>query len=164
MSLKNDVEIENELNPDTWAGYDLPENYKSQLPWFNDILWDPEVHEYAGLKFRVLRMSWGTWNGYVLLPKGHIFHGKEIDDKEIEELSVHGGVTYADSGGGICSEDNDWIIGFDTNHGYDFSPDNRIRNLNIFLNGCKNYKNHAYVVQETKKLIDSILSTMKYYI
>jgi len=163
MSLKNDVEIENELNPDTWAGYDLPENYKSQLPWFNDILWDPEVHEYAGLKFRVLRMSWGTWNGYVFLPKGHIFHGKEIDDKEIEELSVHGGVTYADSGGGICSEDDDWIVGFDTNHGYDFSPDNRIRNLNIFLNGCKNYKNHAYVVQETKKLIDSILFTMKYY-
>jgi len=164
MSLKNDVEIENELNPEKWAGYDLPENYKSQLPWFNDILWDPEVHEYAGLKFRVLRMSWGTWNGYVFLPKGHIFHGKEIDDREIEELSVHGGVTYADSGGGICSEDDDWIVGFDTNHGYDFSPDNRIRNLNIFLNGCKNYKNHAYVIQETKKLIDSILSTMKYYI
>ena len=75
MSLKNDVEIENELNPEEWAGYDLPKNYKSQLPWFNEILWDPEVHEYAGLKFRVLRMSWGTWNGYVFLPKGHIFHG-----------------------------------------------------------------------------------------
>ena len=163
MSLRDDPELEGDLNPDTWAGYDLPEDYKSQLPWFNEILWDSEIREHAGLKFRVLRMSWGIWNGYVILPKGHIFHGKNMGDKEIEDLQVHGGVTYTDSGGNIWSKDDDWIIGFDTDHMYDFSPDNKIRNFNIFLDGCKNYKNHAYVVQETKNLIDSILFTMKYY-
>jgi hypothetical protein len=126
-------------------------------------LWDSEIHEHAGLKFRVIRMSWGVWNGYVILPKGHIFHGKNMGDKEIEDLRVHGGVTYTDSGGGIWSKKNDWIIGFDTDHMYDFSPDNRIRDFNIFLDGCKKYKNHAYVIQETKNLIDSILFTMKYY-
>jgi len=164
MTLKNDAEIENELNPDTWAGYELPENYKLQLPWFNEILWDSKIHEHAGIKFRIMRMSWGTWNGYVFLPKGHVFHGKNMNDKAIEDLKVHGGVTYTAAGGGICSNDNDWILGFDTNHIYDFSPDNRIRNFNIFLDGCKNYKTHAYVVQETKNLIDSILFTMNNYI
>ena len=163
MSLKNDADIKDDLNPDTWAGYDLPENYRLQLPWFNEILWDPEIHEHAGLKFRVLRMSWGTWNGYVFLPKGHIFHSKNIDDKEIENLQVHGGVTYAAPGGGICSKEDDWIIGFDTCHMYDFTPNSIIRNFNIFEKGCKDYKNHAYVIQETKNLIDSILFTMKYY-
>ena len=161
--MYEDPEEEGDLNPDTWVGYDLPENYKSQLPWFNEILWDSEIREHAGLKFRVIRMSWGIWNGYVILPKGHIFYGKNIGDKEIEDLKVHGGVTYTDSGGNDWSKDNDWIIGFDTDHRYDFSPDSRIRNFNIFLDGCKNYKNHAYVVQETKNLIDSILSTMKHY-
>ena len=163
MSLRNDTELEGELNPNTWAGYDLPKDYRLQLPWFNEILWDSEIHEHAGLKFRVIRMSWGVWNGYVILPKGHIFHGKNMGDKEIEDLRVHGGVTYTDSGGGIWSKKNDWIIGFDTDHMYDFSPDNRIRDFNIFLDGCKKYKNHAYVIQETKNLIDSILFTMKYY-
>ena len=163
MSLRDDPELEGDLNPDTWAGYDLPEDYRSQLPWFNEILWDSEIREHAGLKFRVLRMSWGIWNGYVILPKGHIFHGKNMGDKEIEDLRVHGGVTYTDSGGNIWSKNDDWIIGFDTDHMYDFSPDNKIRNFNIFLDGCKNYKNHAYVVPETKNLIDSILFTMKHY-
>jgi hypothetical protein len=87
-----------------------------------------------------------------------------MSDKAIEDLRVHGGVTYTSSGGGICSEDDDWILGFDTGHIHDFSPDNRIRNFNIFLDGCKNYKSHAYVVQETKNLIDSILFTMNNYI
>ena len=163
MSLRDDLELESELNPDTWAGYDLPENYKSQLPWFNEILWDPEIHEHGGLKFRVLRMSWGIWNGYVILPKGHIFHGKNMSDKEIEDLQVHGGITYSAPGGNDWSKDDDWILGFDTNHMHDFSPDSKIRDFKIFLNGCKNYKTHTYVVQETKNLIDSILFTMKYY-
>ena len=148
MSLKNDADIKDDLNPDTWAGYDLPEDYRLQLPWFNEILWDSEIHEHASLKFRVLRMSWGTWNGYVFLPKGHIFHGKNLNDTEIEDLQVHGGVTYAALGGGICSKEDDWVVGFDTGHMHDFSPVSKIRNFNIFLNGCKNYKNHAYVVQE----------------
>ena len=163
MSLRDDLELESELNPDTWAGYDLPENYKSQLPWFNEILWDPEIHEHGNLKFRLLRMSWGIWNGYVILPKGHIFHGKNMSDKEIEDLQVHGGVTYSAPGGNDWSKDDDWILGFDTNHMHDFSPDSKIRDFKIFLTGCKNYKNHAYVVQEAKNLIDSILFTMKYY-
>ena len=42
MSLRDDPELEGDLNPDTWAGYDLPEDYKSQLPWFNEILGNME--------------------------------------------------------------------------------------------------------------------------
>ena len=163
MSLRDDLELKNELNPDRSAGYDLPEDYRLQLPWFNEILWDPEIHEHGGLKFRLLRMSWGIWNGYVILPKGHIFHGKNMSDKEIEDLQVHGGVTYSAPGGNDWSKDDDWILGFDTNHMHDFSPDSKIRDFKIFLTGCKNYKNYTYVVQETKTLIDSILFTMKYY-
>ena len=48
MSLRDDSELKNELNPDRWAGYDLPEDYRLQLPWFNEILWDSEIREHAG--------------------------------------------------------------------------------------------------------------------
>jgi len=153
-TLRDDEELEGELNPDTWAGYDLPEEYKSQLPWFNEILWDKELHEYSGFNFRVIRMDWGAWNGYVFIPKGHPLHGKTyMDHQEIGELIVHGGITYTASG------EDDWILGFDTSHGYDFSPNRKCRSFEEFTREIKNYKTHEYVVKEAKLLIDNIRRT-----
>lgn len=70
--------------------------------------------------------GWG--NGYVVIPKGNMLHGKgyhEIHDL-IPTLEVNGGLTFADSvdelkpwkeiPGGY---DDGWVVGFDTRHGWD---------------------------------------------
>jgi hypothetical protein len=49
----------------------------------------------------------GEFNGYVSLPAGHPWYGKDYGDIEAD---VHGGLTYA------TEEDGRWVIGFDTTH------------------------------------------------
>jgi hypothetical protein len=50
----------------------------------------------------------GEFNGYISLPLGHPWYGKDYD--ELSEVSVHGGLTYSKE------EDGRWVIGFDTAH------------------------------------------------
>ncbi len=52
--------------------------------------------------------GWG--NGYVSIPEGHKFYGKNYD--ELCELDVNGGLTYSQS------EESGWVVGFDTAHSF----------------------------------------------
>ena len=52
--------------------------------------------------------GWG--NGYVSIPEGHNFYGKNYD--ELYELDVNGGLTYSQS------EESGWVVGFDTAHSF----------------------------------------------
>lgn len=63
--------------------------------------------------------GWG--NGYVVVPKGHPLYGLDIYEYE---LPIHGGVTFGSWGKDmkwdrVNLRDDDWVIGFDTAHGYD---------------------------------------------
>ena len=79
----------------------------------------------------------GNWCGYVGVEKGHPLHGVDYWDRpELEELDVHGGVTYScrcEDGKnaeqeGIChvpaeGEAKDvWWFGFDCSHYLDLVP------------------------------------------
>jgi len=62
--------------------------------------------------------GWG--NGYVVLPKGHKYHGKDYDDINVD---VHGGLTFSDAANElndwpeiIAEDKGGWVIGFDTAH------------------------------------------------
>ena len=144
-------EMKSELDPTTWVGHDFPEHWKIQVPWFKDQLWDDKIRTYKGMKYFVMRMSWGVWNGYVFLPKGHPLHGKTyMDNEEIEELNVHGGITYNSSCG------DNWVLGFDTSHINDHTPNNKCRTLKEFHRGIEKYKTHEYVINECKILIKDI--------
>jgi hypothetical protein len=68
----------------------------------------------------------GVLCGYVGLPPGHPAHGQGLDEVDV---SVHGGLTYADKcSGRIChvpapGEPEDvWWLGFDTGHAFDYMP------------------------------------------
>jgi hypothetical protein len=71
----------------------------------------------------------GSLCGYVGVSESHPCFGKDGDDCEI---SVHGGITFAepclsgDESRGIChidpSNDNVWWLGFDTAHLFDYMP------------------------------------------
>jgi len=92
------------------------------------------------------RKGWG--NGYVIIPKDHIFFEKNTHYIN-QYVSVHGGLTYdgydtdwvdfkIDSG---YEPEGNWVVGFDTNHVWDNEKDhdkeyviNEVTNLIAQLN------------------------------
>jgi len=64
-------------------------------------------------------MSHGWGNGYVVIPKGHPYHGKHYDEIPVE---VHGGLTFAEPAKELDwkelgeKDKEGWVVGFDTAH------------------------------------------------
>lgn len=104
--------------------------------WGNG-LWNGEpdkaqwIDEATGLDCLIVRVPHsGHLCGYVGVPPGHRFHGKEYDDVPAD---VHGGLTFADACQegeefGICHvpeagrPDHVWWLGFDCAHCHDVTP------------------------------------------
>lgn len=63
-------------------------------PWTEEP--DKETGETAGLSTVILRTDLGHLCGYVAVPLGHPWHGLHYDHEAIE-VSVHGGLTYAEN-------------------------------------------------------------------
>lgn len=83
-----------------------------------------------GLVCLVARGPMGNWCGYVAVPPGHPAHGADYNDVEV---SVHGGLTYAERcqagpAAFVChvpapgEPDDVWWLGFDCGHAFDYSP------------------------------------------
>lgn len=94
--------------------------------------WDDEPDriewrdEETGLPCLIVRNYYGSLCGYVGLPPDHPLHGCSVYDPNV---SVHGGITYAEScAGAIChvpqpgEPDNVWWLGFDCGHSGDALP------------------------------------------
>lgn len=75
--------------------------------------------------------------GYVEIPREHPLYGKYYDDKKVEELDVHGGITFA---GQDIDTGKGWWIGFDCAHFGD--------NIHV--------QNREYVRNEIKSLIEQL--------
>ena len=77
--------------------------------------------EHQGFKWHVIHNGQGYRCGYVRIPAGHPWHGKDYDNIAAE---VHGGLTFAgaDVPCDAPGEDNDWWVGFDCAHAFDL-PD-----------------------------------------
>ena len=62
--------------------------------------WDDEpddaqwIDPATGYPCWAKRSHWGTWNGYVSVPRAHSLWGKSYDEVDAD---VHGGLTFADS-------------------------------------------------------------------
>jgi len=97
------------------------------------------------LKFFVKENTWlsgvshGWGNGYVVVPKGHKYHGVGYDNIPVD---VHGGLTFAENASEIdwpeiprgCK--SGWIVGFDTAH----------------YNDSQNKWTQSMVIKETENL------------
>lgn len=94
-------------------------------PWHDEP--DRVEFEHEGFPCLLLRNS--AWCGYVGVPPGHPWHGKNYDDVRTADgdwPSVHGGLTYsAACHGRIChvpkpgETDDVWWLGFDCAHSGD---------------------------------------------
>ena len=137
-------------------------------PWNDEPDKEQFADEATGLPCLIKRNRGGALCGYVGVPEGHPWHGKDYDD--IEPCpDVHGGLTYADScqegpeGETIChvaapgEPEPLWWLGFDCAHAFDLSPaldsllDRRARGWSYGDLG-ETYRSVAYVKAECASL------------
>ena len=73
---------------------------------------------HCGLRCVVVLQNLGHRCGYVGVPKEHDLYCQFYDDEEVECLSVHGGITYANGGEDSTYpvESDLWWFGFDCAH------------------------------------------------
>lgn len=119
--------------------------------------------EETGLVCLAVRnMHLGHWCGYVGIPPSHSAHGK---DEDTLDLSVHGGITYAqECNGKVChipapgEAEHLWWLGFDCAHAGDTSPTSLasstvLRGFPIY----GTYRDLAYVEQQCKELASQLV-------
>ena len=104
----------------------------------------------------------GAWCGYVAVPPGHPWHGKDRGDVDME---IHGEFTYAGPcRGHVChvpkdgESDDVWWLGFDCAHFGDFVPSA------FFVSPfslTESYKDLYYVRRECQSLAEQLLHEMK---
>lgn len=123
------------------------------------VVW---VDDATGLDCMIVRNHGGALCGYVGVPEGHAWHGKDYDSLDVE---VHGGLTYDgpcqhgkdESEHAICHTsrdgvDNVWWLGFDTAHLMDLCPAYR-RLGDVWHSGHHDiYRDLAYVTAEVTSL------------
>lgn len=152
-----------------WTFDDIDKSAWGNGPWLNEpdkVQW---VDEDTGLACMAKRHPrYGHWCGYVGLPPEHPAHGKHYDDPFLENIFIHGGITYSefyaddDEITGICRflpEPNDpdplWWFGFDCAHLGDLSPGVPDMGLNRFQEPV--YRDLEFVRRSCSKLAQQLL-------
>lgn len=136
--------------------------------------WDREPEDkiefrHAGMPCMLVRGPAGAWCGYVGVPAGHPLYGHGWSHDGVSELSVHGGITYAErcqADGPIChapppgEPDDVWWLGFDCNHAGDVAPKNerewRDMGKPTGWGTIMEYRSSDYARRETERLADQI--------
>jgi hypothetical protein len=135
-------------------------------PWQTEP--EEEGFEYKGYWCSMIRNSFGAWCGYVLLPEDHPFSKLE-SHLDIDNIEVHGGITY---GQNVTLEENGrkgYMIGFDCAHYGDYIPTQKITN-DFLKQECPSwpqlesvtehediYRDIEFVRNEIKNMVDQIV-------
>jgi hypothetical protein len=122
-------------------------------PWNNEP--DKKEFKYAGFKCLIVRHpTFKHLCGYVGVPEGHPFYGRDYDFYDTY-FNVHGGITYSGMGNGKDGFTKGlYWIGFNCNHYQDYSPG--LSNFYEPLERRRRYKTISYVEKEVKKLAEQM--------
>jgi hypothetical protein len=90
-------------------------------------------------------------NGYVGVPKGHKLYKKDYNNKLLDDIRIHGGLTYS---GWLMGDKTYWFFGFDTAHYNDLCMD--CSYLPSLKGDTATYKDEKYVMGEVKSLLKQI--------
>lgn len=124
--------------------------------------------EAEGYKCFILWVNESHYCGYVAIPKEHPAYGKsyytysvDFDDvtegflkqkpilEAINDIEVHGGITYADNDlrDKVKPEDNLWLFGFDASHAWD-------KTLSEYSYGSEGatFKDRLFMKEQCEKL------------
>lgn len=121
------------MNQRTWTFPDI--HPKTPGPWSDEPDKAQWVDDATGLDCLIVRNRLGALCGYVGVPPGHPWHGKDYGNEALWNIDVHGGLTFADAcqegkedGYGICHVPEPgrpakvWWFGFDCAHAGDLVP------------------------------------------
>jgi hypothetical protein len=114
-----------------------------------ELLLAKGVHE--GFEWEVTNNRMAYRCGYVRVPAGHPWHGKDYDGVDAD---VHGGLTFAeaDVNCGKGGEDDAWWLGFDCGHCGD-APDPSLAGYSASMEfGGDTIKTTEYVIAECRRL------------
>jgi len=121
----------------------------------------------------------GNWCGYVGVPEGHPYYGKDYDSVDVD---VHGGLTFADKCADVKGDyarhichlpepgepDAVWWLGFDCHHFMDFAPGMQAFNERAFPGNplfardpSETYRTVAYVTRECEELARQLAEAAK---
>lgn len=104
--------------------------------------WEREAHQ-AELPMTAGGREWQAWaergkrshwRAYVALPEGHPWTGRDVRDRALQSVPVHGGLSFAGPKGGV------WAVGFDC-----YRPGDQ--------NDPANYFDLAYVQGQSRALV-----------
>lgn len=123
---------------------------------YPENLLEKGVHE--GFEWEVTANGSGYRCGYVRVPPGHPWHGKDYYDIDAD---VHGGLTFAhpDADCGKGGEDSAWWVGFDCAHAFD-APDPDLPGYDhdmsrlLLQTEYGSIKTTAYVAAECRQLAE----------
>lgn len=111
-----------------------------------------EEFEYQGYHCLIRRsMHAGQLCGYVAVPKGHKYYGKDTDSDELCRIEVHGGITWANHFPEL--QDGLWYIGFDCAHYMDLMPFMSLRDPALWARTGATYKDFEYVKSQIKNMV-----------
>lgn len=106
--------------------------------------------------------------GYVFLPDDHKLVGKDYSAPELENIDVHGGLTFSDWGKNILKAvfgvegvlNAPWTLGFDCGHLGDIMVMNRsmleLSDKDLYPGLADTYKTFDYVETQLKSLVDQL--------
>lgn len=119
-----------------------------------EVLLNKGIH--LGYEWEVTSNRMGFRCGYVRVPAGHPWHGKDYDDVETADsgyVDVHGGLTFAeaDTDCGKGGEDNAWWLGFNCGHYMD-APNPSLPGYNPIMDHGGTIKDTGYVAEECRRL------------
>jgi hypothetical protein len=113
--------------------------------------------EHVGFEWIVTHNGMGHRCGYVRVPKGHPWHGKDYDDLEV---NIHGGLSFAENDvpydKGVA--DDAYWLGFDCAHSGD-APDPKLGGklsefAHLFPFNLMSVRTQEYVENECKSLCE----------
>lgn len=114
----------------------------------------------------IVRNDLGGLCGYVGVPAGHPWHGKDYDGQGVV-ADVHGGLTYANEcAGHVChaprpgESDDTWWLGFDCVHSGDLAPGMMRYRSGGSVRG-DSYRDVTYVRAEIARLADQARAVCK---
>jgi hypothetical protein len=87
--------------------------------------------------------SIGHLCGYVTVPITHPWHGVFYDDAPVANITVHGGITYAEA------DDKGWKVGFDCAHLYDLLPGHKHPPIEEAT-----YRDLDFVKEQVRQVVD----------
>lgn len=121
----------------------------------NDVLAEGE---HAGYQWTVTHNGMGFRCGYVRVPPGHPWHGKDYNDVYAD---VHGGLTFAkpDVKCGDGKEDDGYWLGFDCGHHSD-AQDPTLPRDHVYEWGGE-VRTQEYVESECRSLCEQAAAAAK---